>query len=334
MECFIRFATKADTESIMLFIDQYWRKNHILARDKELFEWQYGGDSDRLNIVIGLDDEGTIQGMLGFVPYAETKNKDIALALWKANPSTGFLGVKLIRYLIEEEPHREIVCPGINLKTTAKIYEYIGMHVGTMTQWYRLAKRDSYVVAKVVDYEIPVCLIPEKNISFEVISDVKSMKDCIDYNLDNSFNEGVPFKSIPYITKRYFEHPRYKYIPYGVRNPNDHSSTILFTRIQECNGSQILRLIDCIGNINNLRYITEELDRLLVRTNCEYIDCYEAGIEDSVMEEAGWKKVEEGGNVIPNYFSPFEHRKVDIHYSTSSFAAVLFKGDGDQDRPN
>lgn len=334
MEYTIRFATKLDVDNIMEFIGKYWRKNHILSYDKKLFEWQYGGESEKLNIVIGLDDANAIQGMLGFIPYAETDNKDIALALWKANPSTGFLGVRLIRYLMDEEPHREIVCPGINLKTTSKIYELLGMHVGTMTQWYRLSKRESYVIAKVIDDRIPTYHTSEKRIVFERINDFESLEASISYNNSSFYKEEVPFKSLSYINKRYFKHPRYNYIPFLVNNYSDGSSTLLIFRTQEFNGSQALRLIDCIGDINNLRYITIELDNLLDRTNCEYVDCYEAGIEDIMMEEAGWKKVEEDGNIIPDYFYPFEHRKVDIHFSTSSLNAVLFKGDGDQDRPN
>ena len=61
---------------------------------------------------------------------------------------------------------------------------------------------------------------------------------------------------------------------------------------------------------------------------------YETGINDDIFYSAGWRKVEEEGNIIPDYFSPFEHRKVDIFYATSKADAVLFKGDGDQDRPN
>ena len=105
-------------------------------------------------------------------------------------------------------------------------------------------------------------------------------------------------------------------------------------RVQECNGSKALRLIDCIGEANNLRIITSSIDALLDKMNCEYIDCYEAGLNEEIMTSAGWKKVEEAGNIIPDYFAPFEHRKVDIQYSSSSPSAVLFKGDGDQDRPN
>ena len=68
MDYTIRFATKEDIEAIMLFIDRCWRKDHILARDRELFEWQYGGADERVNIVLGLDENGNIQGMLGFIP--------------------------------------------------------------------------------------------------------------------------------------------------------------------------------------------------------------------------------------------------------------------------
>ena len=329
----VRFATTADTNSIMNFIDECWRKNHILSRDRELFEWQYGGATERLNIVIGLDENEKIQGMLGFVPYDETDNKDIALALWKANPSTGFLGLKLIQYLIDNEPHREIVCPGINLKTTSKIYEHIGMHVGTMNHWYRLAKKTRYIIAKVSDDIIPSYYSSEKKLTFKFIENVEELASYYNQN-DNGYNNCIPLKSILYIKKRYFNHPRYNYIPYVIINESDGSNTILFLRIQECNGARVLRLIDVIGRISNLRYITAELDDLLVKTDSEYIDCYEAGFEEKMMEESGWRKVKEDGNIIPEYFSPFEQRKVDIHYSTSSVSAVLLKGDGDQDRPN
>ena len=37
----IRFAKDSDVPAIMTFIDKYWRKNHIMSRDKELFEFQH-----------------------------------------------------------------------------------------------------------------------------------------------------------------------------------------------------------------------------------------------------------------------------------------------------
>ena len=33
----IRFAEKDDITAIMAFIDRYWKKDHILARDRDFF---------------------------------------------------------------------------------------------------------------------------------------------------------------------------------------------------------------------------------------------------------------------------------------------------------
>ncbi len=327
----VRFAQKKDTSKIMLFIDTYWRKEHILSRDRNLFEWQYGGEGDKLNIVIGIDDDGEIQGMLGFIPYDVTNDKDIALALWKANPSTGFLGIRLIRYLIDNEPHRKIVCPGINIKTTSKIYEYVDMKVSTMTQWYRLAKRDSYKIAKVEDPTILVKNEIDDNIIFAPVENDSILKECCKTLLDKKM---VPYKSESYLLWRYFNHPKYKYKVYATQNSNGEKKALFVFRIQECNGSKALRMIDCIGDFEEIKRVTLIIDQLMDGFECEYVDTYEAGISDSIFLEGGWRKVLESGNIIPDYFAPFEHRKVDIHYSTSDMRATLFKGDGDQDRPN
>lgn len=333
MEYSIRFATNGDINKIMEFIDIYWRKNHILARDRNLFEWQYGGDGDKLNIVIGLDDDGNIQGMLGFVAYDITDNKDIALALWKANPSTGFLGVRLLKYLMDNEPHREIVCPGINMKTTSKIYELVSMKVGQMKQWYRLAKRQDYLIAKIEDEEIPA--YNKSDMEFELVK-VRSLDELKEYfNFDSmAIRSHIPRKSMNYIDRRYFRHPIYRYIVYALCRNKSKATTVFIFRVQDCNDSHALRLIDCVGDYENIQYITKQFDSLLDEMECEYMDVYETGIDDELFLSAGWKKVENNGNVIPDYFSPFEHRKVDIYFSSSIDNAVLFKGDGDQDRPN
>ena len=37
----IRFAKADDIPDIMCFIEKYWRKNHIMSRDRRLFEFQH-----------------------------------------------------------------------------------------------------------------------------------------------------------------------------------------------------------------------------------------------------------------------------------------------------
>lgn len=211
MDYIIRFATDSDIENIMQFINEYWKKGHILSRNRELFEWQYGGKSGRINIVIGLDQNHTIQDMLGFIPYADSDEKNISLVLWKANPSAAFLGIRLIKFLMEHESHREIVCPGINLQTTAKIYRHINMKVGTMSQWYRLSPQKNYLIAKIANHTIPVYNNSDSNAKLIKINTPSELNKIFN-STSPSYTSGIPFKSIPYIIKRYFKNPIYEYL--------------------------------------------------------------------------------------------------------------------------
>ena len=329
----IRFATKEDVESVMHFIDTYWRKGHILSRDRRLFEWQYGGASEGLNIVLGVDDAGNIQGMLGFIPYDDSEDKDIALALWKANPSTGFLGIRMLKYLMDQVPHREIVCPGINIKTTSKLYEYVGMQVGTMAHWYRLASKESYAIAKIVDAKIPVYKRVDHKVTLIPMISEEQLCSVFERGLGHYLSH-VPYKSLEYVLKRYYRHPTYQYEIFGVQQADEGVISLLVFRIQECNGSRALRFIDCIGEQECIADVTDSIDALMDEFSCEYVDVYVAGVSDGVFLSGGWRKAEPDGNIIPDYFAPFEQRPVTIHYATSNASAVLFKGDGDQDRPS
>ena len=100
------------------------------------------------------------------------------------------------------------------------------------------------------------------------------------------------------------------------------------------NGRCALRLVDCIGDPEKIKGATVLIDQLLAQYDAEYIDCYEAGVPDSYFLEAGWIKTEETENIIPNYFAPFVQENVDIYYFSTDPDIILFKGDGDQDRPS
>lgn len=108
----------------------------------------------------------------------------------------------------------------------------------------------------------------------------------------------------------------------------------MILRIQEYNGASILRVIDGIGDQELLQFFTIQLDALMEQYGCEYADIYETGIEDGILSDGGWKLTANTGNIMPEYFSPFERRNIEIHYMSSIPEVVLFKGDGDMDRPN
>nr|MCR4746137.1 hypothetical protein [Lachnospiraceae bacterium] len=75
--------------------------------------------------------------------------------------------------------------------------------------------------------------------------------------------------------------------------------------------------------------------KLMKKNNYEYIDFYEYGLDDIYLKNAGFnERIIEDENIIPNYYEPFEKQNVDIwgHFQTDT--ALIFKADGDQDRPN
>ena len=66
----IRFAQENDIEDIMEFIDEHWKKNHILARDKSFFLYQHHM-LDEVAFVISRNEEQELDGILGYIPYGK-----------------------------------------------------------------------------------------------------------------------------------------------------------------------------------------------------------------------------------------------------------------------
>jgi len=326
----IRYAESKDIPAIQEFINENWRKGHILARDENLLRWQY--TSDKLDYVLGIDCTGRIQGMLGFISYDDTPWRDIATSMWKSNRGCGFLGIQLLMFVMQNERHRTVFCPGINMKSTKAIYEKMNFSIGKMNQWYRLRKKERYVIAKIENDIVP------QNTS-------KNFSRLVEYRtgdeLENDFDwdfyvreEMVPYKSWSYFKRRYLGHPFYKYRILGIKDNNEITKAVIVLRIQECQRERAIRFVDCIGDSREIGTITNEIDRILEMEDAEYIDMYETGVSKEMLIRAGWMKVEETTNIIPNYFSPYAQCNVPVYYCTTEKQIVLFRGDGDQDRPN
>ena len=91
----------------------------------------------------------------------------------------------------------------------------------------------------------------------------------------------------------------------------------------------VVRLVDFIGEDAVLPRLGGALDAILNR-------CYNAGIPAEVWQAAGFtERLEGDGSVIPNYLTPPLLENTEYYYFTNKPENfVLFKADGDQDRPN
>ena len=332
---FITMASVEDEKDIMEFIDQEWSKNHILAVNKELFEWQYRRGNQIQFVLAKSQSDKKIIAILGFIMYGDSLKEDIMLALWKAlKGKSPFLGVELLEYLIQKTEGR-VSCNGINLKTTKVIYEFMGFQVDCMKHYYRLADKQEYKIAKIHNKKIPI-LRYHYNSKLIQIKTKEELEENFNWDYYNNI-EYFPHKSKEFIIHRYLHHPIYDYKIMAIIEGTKTKSTSFFVmREIKIEGISILRIVDWIGEIEKILYLAEHVDKLLEEYDAEYIDFLEGGIEDEIMKKAGFiENKKEDGNILPNYFEPFECSNVQIWYSTkykSKFA--IFKADGDQDRPN
>lgn len=324
----IRFAEEKDIPSIMRFINDYWRENHILSRDRTLFEFQHKWETE-ISFVLSEKDNKII-GILGYIPYGK-HNRDVTLAIWKVvKNKEPFQGLKLLSFLRKNGNIRSVSSPGINPEVTIPIYNLLGLETGKLKQWYRLRLIHDYKIAKVSKYDIPL-VKTDRKVNIQELNDFSELEN--NFFIDGCLKKQNQLeKSKYYLKRRYFDHPIFSYIKYAISFEDE--KLIVVLRLQKYKESSILRVIDCIGDLDLFSSFTSKIDELLDKYNCEYADCYETGVDDEIYKDAGWLLVSESGNIMPDYFAPFEQRNIDIYYMSEIKNVVLFKGDGDMDRPN
>lgn len=326
----IRRAVKEDIPNIMCFMDEHWKKGNILAKNREFFEWQFV-DGDQLNMFIGIDEEsGNIYGMIGAVVYSKRKNPDISGCTWQVIKSRNpRLGLELADYMAAQLGVRYNFGAGLSQKSV-KINQVLGCVITDMDHYYRLADREDYKIARVVNKIKPVA--EETGYSLEHIYSVEEMRQII---TEEALAERILSKDYGYIKKRYFEHPVYHYDIWKIVDEKGESRSVLITRDETMQDRRICKIIDHYGRMEDLGKITAALDQLIQERGYEFVDVYSYGIPTEIYEQAGLIRCDaDSANIIPNYFHPFVQENISLKMVKPGIGGLkLFRGDGDQDRP-
>ena len=328
----IRLACYDEIAEIMTFIDTYWRKNHLMARNRSLFEYEFVVDG-RVNVVIAKErTSGAIHGIQGFLQASKDSSQlDAWGSIWKVIPgASGLLGIEIVKRLHSLVGIRSFLLIGANPKTAVPIYKRIMRYqdTGKMQHYYCLAKRDKYHICQAAHYE------PCES-STDCRTEVIPLKNMDELRQTYNFSysaEAYPYKDEWYINHRYFAHPIYSYQIYGLRQ-NGETQALLICREQAYGEAKALRVVDYIGKKSLFaglnRFWQEKLHTY------EYVDMYAYGFEESYIQASGMIKVRDNDtNIIPNYFTPYVAENIDIWVCSPNGKAVFFKADGDQDRPN
>ncbi|SDM89531.1 hypothetical protein [Lachnospira pectinoschiza] len=333
----IRLANLDDVPLIMKFIDKCWRKGHIMSRSRVLFDYEYVHETE-VDFVIAIDKfSKDLEGIFGFIRCQKERNQDIWGSMWKVrddHDNMKLLGIELARRVYILTGCRMHIGNGANPNTTIPLRKiFFREKTAKMKQFYRLNREiKDYKIALIKDEENLIENVVTKlreNYSLKKIDNFKELENS--YNLNKT--DIYPVKDAYYIKHRYFEHPFYNYLVYGIEI-NGQTSAVIFLRQINIMESSVLRIVDFLGDEESLLGISPSLDNLMQEKKAEYVDFYQFGLEDDILRKAGFINREDTKNIIPNYFEPFLQENADIwvHYTMDN--TRFFKADGDQDRPN
>ncbi len=334
----IRIADESDIGKVMLFIGDVWKQDHILSYDRKLIDWQHLNPvAGNYNFIIAIDktNDMIIAG-LGFIPTYQydaslLENGDYYGAIWQIDPDSdkaSGLGHYLFKRLQKQPFFKTFGALGISDDT--KNYMRILN--------YRIESLKHYFIfnPNLKDYTIisfkkkPESAIPRNNqtCSLRKIENLQTIR----FNIKTVYK---PVKSIGYLINKYQKHPFYQYLFYGIYNEDDIAAVIIIRQIHY-GGSNCLRIVDCLGDLNIPDSLYDNFISLLKEYHSEYIDLYNYGIPSEIITRLGFSIKDEKRLVIPNYFEPFEQTNalLECVFNSSDPDYVFFKGDADQERPN
>lgn len=332
----IRRCKVGEIDLLQTFLHYSWKENHVLAMSKTLLDFQHlDRQEDIYNFIVAYNTEaGKFDALLGFIPTYhfdwQLKNEnDFWLTTWKNDTRESRrndLGLLLFNKIVVSMKPKSIAAIGIS-EAGEKIYKALRFTIVRLNHYYYINKAiEQFHIALVNSPHFrnekkKSCKYMIKEINVEDIGPIK--------------HPYRPMKTAEYIINRFVKHPIYKYRLYGVYEKS-FLCCVFVVRLINIKLSRCLRVVDIYGPIDGLDNLTPALDTLLQEVKAEYIDILNYGISRHAFESMGFILKVGDDIVIPNHFEPFERRSVDIlcAYRTNYQNYVIFKGDGDQDRPN
>lgn len=334
----IRLGKKEDIACIMCFIDRYWKKDHILAKDKKLFEYEFL-NGELVNMILAIErNTGEIEGIFGFLYCSngeDEKKIDLWGSLWKVveeHNNEALLGIELAKRVYELTGCRMHIGSGANPETTIPLRRiFFQDKTGKMKQYYCLNSNiQEFQICKIEKRKV---LPYAETLNLAEIVPLPDF-DCFQTCFSMEKQKGYPYKDYWYIEKRFYKHPYYTYQIYGLKIKNEITAVVICREV-EVQGNKALRIIDYIGDFNIFAETGFFWKKKMEECGYEYIDFFEFGLDDNILENAGFVCRENSDkNIIPNYFEPFLQENIDIWVHYKLDGTTFFKGDCDQDRPN
>ena len=331
----IRLARKDEYDSLRSFLKEYWGENHVLVKNKEIFDFQYLM-GDEYNVVIAYNNQtNAIDVFWGLVttsrydnallPNGDSWGAVVKVRTDVENDEIGGISMKMLRWILKQPQFTNFNHSGLGPKGKAFLAPYCATS-GPLKQYYIANSCFS-------EYKIA-----EKPVIKKYQDDGFELKRVeLDELTVLPPSTYKPVKTLTYIENRYRKHPFYKYFAWQITKDGEVKSIWILRKIVLPEMGAILRVVDVIGNVETLGCLGCQIQEQLNTESCEYVDFLNFGINPEAFKKMGFEELDvDGETIIPQYFEPFERRNVVIFGGLDSDdkGYVIFKGDGDQDRPN
>lgn len=309
------------------FIIKNYKKNHILAKHKKLFNWFYKSKNNYNFLSAKYNNK--IIGVIGFIPLKHFDHKlknqfffSLAVVAKKKIPGVFLKLIKKTKLMFSSN---FVGVVGIN-KNLLNFHRWIGYNVNLMSHhFFQNSKKNNLILKKKYNYK---SLIKKE---LDIIKISKNNLSLLDSTI---FLNQTPKKSKNYLLNRYINNPFYDYKLYLIQK--NKIKIILISRIALVKKVPIMRIVDLIYKNSDLRYVGNSIQKILEQNNCEYADLYSFGIDNKILNSCGFVNRYLSNEIIPEYFEPFVNKNIDLYsaYISNEKNIRLFKGDGDMDRPS
>lgn len=322
----IRAAVPAEKQRIIDFVNSHFDMPLEMINNPVYFDYYYV-DGETLQFVVA-ECEGEYMAVCGYIK-ANCAGSHIWASVLAADDSFKGAGIRLLNEM-KNVTGAEVIASNNIREKTCVLYSFLGWHAARIPHFYRLAQKQSYSLAVPGPEEL---ILPAGGNG--VLRRILSEEDLDTVDIPETGN--IPKKDKWYIKRRYFGFPKGSYDMYALEM-NGRVCALLIVRVitaAETGCVPVLRISDYIGNEMYLPEAGAEIQRLMDECGAEYTDCYCAGINPLILEKTGFReRLKDSSVIIPNYLVPPLIENTEYFYYTSEPENfVLFKADGDQDRP-
>jgi hypothetical protein len=356
------------------FIQNYWRRDHILARDERLLRWQYinTAEPDSLSILIAEKDSRLV-GMIGVIPFGFSFNGRKAraawLTTWVSSPeSRGFqTGIALLQRALQQG-FEVVGTLGMN-PTSRHLLSALRFSVrDDIPRWIRIVSPDALIsllpggsdclADQWKAWEREARQVAPPNTSHAEEGRAENWNESLLQRWDQAWQvKFAPhllgtWRDSEFLRWRYLNHPTLRYeVRFAEDLVSGEVNGLLVYRVETVRDRQIqvVRVLEFIATERAQELLTRKLVQAAQDANAAFVDFYCTSTEFArSLSRAGFVPEDDLPGPLPNLFQPLEPERQKLNGalwvkpesgagSVDVFGAsnlYLTRADCDQDRPN